>query len=93
MDRRWPEDQTRTVRDAFAEEQPRLLASPDEPFPCEAHVPVQVGKTPYVRFDLNDYSVPHRHVESELIAITSVDRVRIVEGATVVADHPRSYDR
>jgi transposase len=93
MDRRWPEDQTRTVRDAFAEEQPRLLSLPDEPFPCEAHVPVQVGKTPYVRFDLNDYSVPHGHVESERIAVTSVDRVRIVDGATVVADHPRSYDR
>lgn len=93
MDRRWPEDQTRTVRDAFAEEQPRLLPLPDEPFPCEAHLPVQVGKTPYVRFDLNDYSVPHHHVESELIAVTSVDRVRIVDGASVVADHPRSYDR
>lgn len=93
MDRRWPEDPTRTVRDAFAEEQPRLLASPDEPFPCEAHVPVQVGKTPYVRFDLNDYSVPHHHVERELIAVTSVDRIRIVDGATVVAEHPRSYDR
>lgn len=93
MDRRWPEDQTRTVREAFAEEQPRLLPLPDASFPCETHVPVQVGKTPYVRFDLNDYSVPHRHVESELIAVTGIDRVRIVDGVNVVADHPRSYDR
>lgn len=93
MDRRWPEDPTRTVRDAFTEEQPRLLSLPDEPFPCEAHVPVQVGKTPYIRFDLNDYSVPHPHVQRALIAVTSVDRVRIVDGATVVADHARSYDR
>ncbi|WP_420814115.1 Mu transposase domain-containing protein [Nannocystis exedens] len=54
---------------------------------------MHVGKTPYVRFDLNDYSVPHRHVESELIAVTGIDRIRIVDGVNVVADHPRSYDR
>jgi transposase len=93
MDRPWPEDQTRTVRDAFAEEQPRLLSLPDQPFPCEAHVPVSVRKTPYIRFDLNDYSVPHQYVESELLAVASVDRIRIVDGALVVADHPRCYDR
>lgn len=81
------------VREVFAEEQPRLLQPPDEPFPCESHVPVQVGKTPYIRFDLNDYSVPHRHVETPLIAVTSIDTVRIVDGATVVASHRRSYDR
>ena len=93
MDRPWPEDQTRTVREAFAEEQPRLLSLPHEPFPCEIHTPVTVGKTPYIRFDLNDYSVPHSHVESELIAVTSVDSVRIVDGAAVVAAHRRTYDR
>jgi hypothetical protein len=25
-------------------------------------VAAKVGKTPYVRFDTNDYSVPHTHV-------------------------------
>ncbi|WP_424271240.1 Mu transposase domain-containing protein, partial [Eudoraea sp.] len=23
---------------------------------------LSIGKTPYIRFDLNDYSVPHTHV-------------------------------
>ena len=93
MDRPWPEDRTRTVREVFEEEKPRLLPLPDEPFPCAVHTPVQVGKTPYIRFDLNDYSVPHHHVQSDLIAVTDVDRVRIVDGAELVAEHVRSYDR
>jgi phosphoglycolate phosphatase-like HAD superfamily hydrolase len=54
---------------------------------------VQVGKTPYVRFDLNDYSIPHTHVRRTLTVVADPDRVRILSGATVLANHPRSYDR
>jgi hypothetical protein len=32
-------------------------------------VEVRVGKTPYVRFDLNDYSVPHTHVQRTLTVL------------------------
>src|SRR5271165_4333185 len=58
-DRRCPEDLKRSVREVFAEEAPRLLPLPDNPAPLLERVAVSVGKTPYVRFDLNDYSVPH----------------------------------
>ena len=58
-DRLCPQDKTLTVGEAFAQEQPRLLALPANPFVVEERLVVQVGKTPYVRFDLNDYSVPH----------------------------------
>jgi hypothetical protein len=54
---------------------------------------VTIGKTPYARFDLNDYSVPHTHVRRPLTVLADTERVRIVEGATIVADHRRSYDR
>src|SRR5438445_794344 len=47
------------VREAFAAEAPRLLALPDNPYPLIERVAVKAGKTPYVRFDLNDYSIPH----------------------------------
>ena len=46
---------------------------------------VKVGKTPYVRFDLNDYSVPHTHVRRTLTVLADPDRLRIVEGQ----DDPR----
>jgi len=56
-------------------------------------VEVRVGKTPYVRFDLNDYSVPHTHVRRTLTVLADPDRLRIVDGQAILATHPRSYDR
>jgi transposase len=52
----------RTVEEALAEERPRLLPLPQHPFPCEVLRAVTSGKTPYVRFDGNDYSIPHEAV-------------------------------
>ena len=92
-DRPCPQDATRRVREAFAAEQPRLLARPANPFPTDEVVAVKVGKTPYVRFDLNDYSVPHTHVQRLLTVRADPGRVRVVDGGEVLADHPRSYDR
>jgi len=92
-DRRCPEDLKRSVREVFAEEAPRLLPLPDNPAPLLEHVVVSVGKTPYVRFDLNDYSVPHTHVRRVLTVLADPHEVRIVDGASMLACHPRSYDR
>src|SRR5271168_1692166 len=92
-DRRCPGEPTRTVREVFAEEKTRLLALPDNPPPLLEHVAVSVGKTPYVRFDLNDYSVPHSHVRRILTVLADPHEVRIIDGASMLACHPRSYDR
>ena len=53
-----PPERSRRVREVFAEEQAHLLALPANPFPSEERLAVSVHKTPYVRFDLNDYSDP-----------------------------------
>ena len=50
-------------------------------------------KTPYVRFDLNDYSVPPAYVQRALTVVADPLKVRLLDGATVIATHPRSYDR
>lgn len=73
----------------------RVLSAglPGTRFPCDEHVPVDVGKTPYVRFDLNDYSVPHTHVRRQLAVVADVHTVRIVDGAELVATHARTWDR
>ena len=88
-----PEDRARTVRMVFTEEQPRLLALPENPFPTEERVEVNVDKTPYARFDLNDYTVPHTHVRRTLTICATLDTVRIFDGQTLLATHPRSFDR
>ena len=88
-----PEDRSISVREAFAQEQPRLLALPDNPFPTDEREAVSVGKTPYVRFDRNDYSIPHTHVQRTLTVVASPTEVRVLDGADVIAAHPRSYDK
>ena len=77
----------------FAEEAARLLPLPDNPAPLLERATVTVGKTPYVRFDLNDYSVPHDHVRRALTVLADPHEVRIVDGAEVLACHQRSYDK
>jgi hypothetical protein len=56
-------------------------------------VEVAIGKTPYARFDGNDYSVPHTHARRTLTLLVDIERVRIADGATIIAEHRRSYDR
>jgi transposase len=92
-DRPCPEDTAMSVRAAFAAEQPLLLALPADAFPIAERCEVTIGKTPYARFDLNDYSVPPTHVRRLLTVLADTERVRILDGATVVANHRRSYDR
>ena len=92
-DRRCPGNETQTVREAFAEEQPRLLKLPDTSFPLLERKVVAIGKTPYARFDLNDYSVPHTHARRSLTVLADPHQVRIVDGQQVLACHQRSYDK
>ena len=82
-----------TVRQAFEQEQPRLFGLPDDGFPTEERKEVVVGKTPYIRFDLNDYSVPHKLVRRTVQVRATTARVRVLDGMEVVADHERSFDQ
>ncbi len=91
--RRCPEEPSMTVAEAFGREQPRLLALPADAFPSEEVRAVSVGKTPYVRFDLNDYSVPHDCVARSLTVTATLQTVRVLDGQTLVACHARSFDR
>src|SRR5271170_7637019 len=92
-DRRCPGQDTLSVREAFAAEAPRLLALPDNPYPLIERVAVKAGKTPYVRFDLNDYSIPHTKVQRLLTVLADPNEVRIVDGAQVLVCHRRSCDK
>ena len=88
-----PEDASMTVGAAFALEQPLLLPLPDDAFAAAERIAVAIGKTPYARFDSNDYSVPPGHVQRTLTLLAEPERVRLVDGSTVLAEHARCYDR
>jgi hypothetical protein len=91
--RPWPGDDTRTVAQAFAQEQPRLLPLPLHPFDTDLILPIRSAKTIYVRFDLNDYSIPPEAVRRPLTLVASDTWVRILDGTQEIARHRRSFDR
>lgn len=92
-DRPCPEDRSISVRQAFEQERQQLLALPDNPYPTDEREAVSVGKTPYVHFDLNDYTVPPTFTRRTLTVVASPTQVRVVDGVDEVACHPRSYDK
>ena len=82
-----------SVRQAFEAEGRSLLALPETAFALGERVAVKVGKTPYVRFDLNDYSVTHTHVRRTLTVWADESSVRVLDGVTELARHARCWDR
>ena len=92
-DRRCPENTELLVREAFLEEQPLLLPLPDNPFDTRERVEVRARKTPYIRFDLNDYSIPHPQVQKALSVQADLSTVRILDGDALIAEHARCFGK
>ena len=89
-----PEDKAISVQEAFLQEQSKLLKLPDNPYPTNEREEVTINKTPYARFDLNDYSVPHTHVRRIVTVCATLSTVSILDGvANLIAEHPRSFDK
>ena len=92
-DRRRARDDARTVGEAFEEERSHMTQLPADAFPTEWIIEASVGKTPYVRFDCNDYTVPHGLVHDSVTVSASERRVRILKAGEVVADHERTWGK
>lgn len=88
-----PQDRAMKVQDAFERERNHMLELPAAPFPVYDRKPVNIGKTPYVRFDLNDYSVPHKYAYCELMLEATLETVSLSDGKEIVAIHNRSFDK
>ena len=91
--RPWPQDDRMSVDAAFAEEILRLMELPVHPFDTDFMGSVSSAKTIYVRFDKNDYSIPHLFVGRPLTLLATDTVVRILDGITEIARHRRSYSR
>lgn len=91
--RRVPREPAKLVLEALVEEQQRLLPLPEHPFIVDTVRVARSGKTPYVRFDGNDYSIPHTAVRKPLTLVASDTLVRLLDGQTEIARHARSWDK
>ena len=92
-ERPWPGGASKTVAEVLEEERPRLLDLPAHPFDTGVIHPAHTNKTIYVRFDLNDYSIPPEAVGRQLMIAASPETVRILDGQVEIARHKRSYGR
>lgn len=95
VERRWPQDRTQTVAQAFDRESPRLMPLPPTPFPCfERHL-VRVNKYAFVLFDGNEYGAPMDQVGKQIEIVASEGEVKLVGSDPLhpLAVHARSYQR
>jgi len=79
--------------DRLLVERARLRALPERPADTDLCVPAIVSKEARVRLDSNTYSVPHALVGKSVFVRADDKTVRVIEGALVVAEHQRSWDR
>jgi transposase len=91
--RRWQDDDRTTVGAQFEHERTLLRGLPPAPFEAVTRLEARVGRTPYIRFDTNDYSLPCAHVRRTVTVLAEPGRVRIVVAGEIVAEHVRSFDR
>jgi hypothetical protein len=85
-------EQQLTVGEALEQERRYLIGLPAHPFETDLLRSVRSGKTPYVRFDRNLYSIPHELVRKPLTLVVGTDRLRVLDGDKEVAHHQRSYE-
>jgi hypothetical protein len=81
------------VNEAFLEDQKQLINLPANHYENVERVSVKIGKSPYARFDLNDYSVPHTAVRKQITVVATHNDVNIIDGAKILAKHKRSYGK
>ena len=92
-ERRWQDDDRTTVGAQFEHERGLLRPRPRAPHETAMAVQARVGRTPYVRFDTNDYSLPCEHTRRVVTLLAEPERIRVMVEGEVVAAHPRSFDR
>jgi transposase len=88
-----PRFRDRTVAEVFAEEKERLLSLPTSLPETDLVAPASVDTTAFTRFGTNLYSVPPRYARTTVTLVASDREVRLLDGATVVARHVRSWGK
>lgn len=92
-ERRCPSELLLSVKEAFEREKSKLLKLPGDSYPVYTRDVVKVGKTHYVKFDANEYSVPGDFVRKQLTVQATVEWVEFLFKSKVVAMHKRLWGK
>jgi len=85
--------QSQTIRERFAEDKSRAGELPQQPFdPC-VYDSSKVDKYQTAAYDTNRYSVPRAFAFQTVGVKGYIDRVEFTANGTVIARHPRCYER
>jgi hypothetical protein len=83
----------KTVGQMLSDERPRLLALGD-PLPDTDRIePISADRQAFIRFDTNRYSIPTDRAERALTLVADDVSVRVLDGATCIAQHTRTYGK
>jgi len=77
----------------FEKEKPLLKVLPVMPYDCAVIQPGQSNRCCRVSFEANRYSVPFLYASQQLTLKIYPDQLFFFHNETLVATHPRSYDR
>jgi transposase len=83
----------RTVADCWNEERQALMPLPEVTPSTDLIIPVVVDRYANARLETNRYSVPPAYAGRTLTLVAGDDTVRIIDGADVVAQHPRCWGK
>jgi transposase len=89
----WSEKERRRLQDNWLKEREGLRPLPERPHPCCVTKLAVVSKTSLVTFDRNRYSVPSKWAGRTVQVVATWDRVKVVVGDELVAEHERRYTR
>ena len=82
-----------TIGERFERDRAALLPLPAARFEACDKTTVRVSSISLVRYRTNDYSVPTEFGHRQVLVKAFVQRVVIVSGCEVIAEHKRSYER
>lgn len=79
--------------DLFEEEKSKLRALPPLAYDCAVLQPVSASNRCRIVFETNRYSITHLYAGQKLTLKVYPDRLCLYHHETLIATHPRSYDR
>ena len=93
LNRPWADDHSKIVKEQGEIEKKYLIPLKGNDSMPKLRIELRSGKMPFVRFDLNDYSIPHEKVRKVVTLEADDQMIWIFHDSKLIAHHERSWSR